>query len=143
VNYKTVEENLRVDEGEKHDVYLDTAMNPTVGIGHKIRPNEVLKLGDTITGEQIIDFFRHDLLHAEIGARNSLKRFEELPSEIQNVLVEMCFNLGTAGLRKFKKMLNAADNFDWAMMADELLDSKAARDLPKRYIKYANRIKGV
>lgn len=138
-----IERQLRYDEGVKLYVYLDSAMIPTVGIGHKVLPSDGLSVGERISEDKLMDFYNHDLLHAEIGARNSVKNFEALPSEIQDVLIELCFNLGTAGLRKFKNMLASVEKQDWNKMAYHLLDSKAARDLPMRYKRYATRIKEV
>lgn len=141
MNREIIDKNLRFDEGYRLIVYLDTEMNPTVGIGHKVRQAENLRVGDVITEAQLMDFYNHDLLHAEIGARHSLENFAELPDDVQNVLVEMCFNLGAKGLRWFKKMLEAAARKDWEKMAYEVLDSDAARKLPIRYNKYSKRIK--
>ena len=50
----------------------------------------------------------------------------------QNVLMDMCFNLGTAGLLKFKAMLAAVEARDFDRAADEMLNSAWARQVRGR-----------
>lgn len=140
MNLDICRKNLIVDEGRSNKVYLCDSI-PHVGIGHRILPTEPYKMGDTITDAQVEDIFNHDMLHAEIGARHCIQSYAELPDDIQNVLVEMCFNMGAPRLRGFKKMLAAAEAKDFDKMIVELLDSEAARKLPKRYARYVDRIK--
>jgi lysozyme len=59
--------------------------------------------------------------------------FSELNDVRQIVLVCLCFNLGPAGLLKFKNTLKFIQAGKWNLAAAELLDSTAARDLPNRY----------
>ena len=40
------------------------------------------------------------------------------------MLVDMCFNLGLSGLKKFTKMLTALEAGDFDTAADELLNSR-------------------
>lgn len=50
-----------------------------------------------------------------------------------SVVLDVAFNAGAAGLLHFPKMLAAIGSQDWATAKTELLDSAAARELPKRY----------
>jgi lysozyme len=50
-----------------------------------------------------------------------------------SVILDIAFNAGAAGLLHFPKMLAAIGAQDWATAKAELLDSDAARELPKRY----------
>ena len=55
-----------------------------------------------------------------------------LPEPIQGVLIEMAFQLGMTGLSKFKKMWTALEKHDYPTAADEMLDSKWAKQTPGR-----------
>lgn len=79
---------------------------------------------------------------------NRIKRFEEkllqfnffenLDIVRRCVLFNMCFNLGYFGLCKFKDMLEAVAAKDYRRAGDEILNSKAARQLPRRYARLAS-----
>lgn len=70
-----------------------------------------------------------DLSTAESGVRSLLRDYARFPSEAQEALVDMCFNLGVGaevgpngtptGLRQYKRLLAAASVLDWATAADE------------------------
>ena len=51
----------------------------------------------------------------------------------REIVVNICFNVGKAGIRKFRKMNTAIRNGDWAEAAAQMLDSKAARQTGERY----------
>ena len=50
--------------------------------------------------------------------------FDLLPESVQQVLVDMRFNLGSKGFRAFKKMINAVKNLDFNQAALEMKDSR-------------------
>lgn len=50
----------------------------------------------------------------------------------QDVLCDMAYNLGLAGMLKFRKMLSAVKRGAWDMAAYEMLDSKWAKQVGKR-----------
>ena len=50
-----------------------------------------------------------------------------------SVIIDLAFNMGMNGLLHFPKMLAAIGAQNWQSAHDELLDSDAARMLPKRY----------
>ena len=49
------------------------------------------------------------------------------------VILSLAYNLGLHGLRKFKKMIRACEDGAWGWAEVQLLDSLAARQLPRRY----------
>ena len=63
--------------------------------------------------------------------------FNSLSDERQDVLVDMSFNLGKNRFSKFKDMIGAVQDGNFDSAADEILDSKAARD-PKTKTRYEN-----
>ena len=50
--------------------------------------------------------------------------FDDLPNEIQAVLLDMLYNLGVEGLLRFKKMWKAIEHRDWERMALEMQNSR-------------------
>lgn len=51
----------------------------------------------------------------------------------KSVFLDLGFNNGVRGLLHYPDMLAAAGKENWINVANELLNSKAARDLPTRY----------
>ena len=74
------------------------------------------------------------------AADDALDRIDEeydvdhrLSAERDGVLVEMCYQLGERGVRRFKRMLAALADGDYNLAADEILDSDVARKQPERW----------
>ena len=146
MNDERIESNLTAEEGYSlHTYYIYRVLH--IGRGHKIVPSDNLKDGDTITTEREIDIFAHDRMHAQIAARAVVPRFAELPDDLQNIMVEMAYNMGQGnnihGLKSFHAMLTAIAMRDKFGMIAELLDSDAARRLPERYARYAKRMERI
>ena len=63
--------------------------------------------------------------------------FRGFPAVVQEVLVNVVFNLGSTNFLKFRKMISALEGADWSRAAAELLDSRAARQTGSRYLRLA------
>jgi GH24 family phage-related lysozyme (muramidase) len=50
---------------------------------------------------------------------NALPNWNTYPDCVQAALFDMAFNLGVAGLQKFKKLIAACDAADWEMAANQ------------------------
>ena len=59
----------------------------------------------------------------------------------QAALLDFRFNVGPAGFRRFKKMIQALDEGDYERAADELLDSRYANQVGNRAHKIAGLIR--
>jgi hypothetical protein len=60
-------------------------------------------------------------------------QFDVLPDHVQEVLMNMRFQLGPGGFRSFKKFIAAVKGWDFVLAQKEGLDSKWARhDSPER-----------
>jgi lysozyme len=66
-----------------------------------------------------------------------------MPEEIQDVVMEMCYQLGVTGVSKFKKTLTHLQNKRWEEASVEMLDSLWARQTPNRAKELSNRVKEV
>lgn len=118
------------DEGENLKMYQDTALKWTVGIGHNLSDKPISKLASRT-------IFMEDMADAIDDVRHVCSIYDELSRPRQLVMINLAFNLGRDRLGKFVRFLGAIHRGDWNDAADELLDSKAARDLPNRYTRLA------
>lgn len=135
---------LAIDEGIVHHIYEDSLGYKTVGVGHLLNhkedPEFYLPVGAAVSRERIREFFEADCAKAISGAKANIASFDELPSEAQSILVEMCFQMGHTGVSKFKKMLAALDACDFPLAAEEMLDSRWANQTPDRAQRAAGRM---
>jgi GH24 family phage-related lysozyme (muramidase) len=53
------------------------------------------------------------------GLRKIFNGFDGYPDSAKQALVDMAYNLGIAGLKKFKKLVAAAEKMDWQEAANE------------------------
>ena len=63
--------------------------------------------------------------------------WQELSALRQEILINLCFNLGLPRLRAFRKMNAAIQTGNWTEAARQMLDSKAARQTGERYPRLA------
>jgi lysozyme len=63
--------------------------------------------------------------------------------KMKDILIQMCFQLGGSGVRKFSKMLVALQYNDFKKAGEEMLDSKWHKDTPARCERLANEMKGL
>lgn len=69
--------------------------------------------------------------------------FSEAPAPVQDVLVEMAYQLGVTGVRKFKNTLAYLAGDNYAAAADEMLNSLWATQTPRRARELADRIRAL
>lgn len=118
---------LTKDEGRELTVYPDSLGIPTVGIGHKVRPADDLKLGDVITDERCDDLFAGDYTGALLQAHNYAWCASLDPTR-RRIIVCMCFAMGHK-IEKFVNMIKHIENAEYDLAADELLDSLWATEV--------------
>jgi len=126
MNLDNVLNQLVQDEGFNGMPYNDHLGKLTIGIG--------TLLPITVEEAKILLHYRLKSKINELYSREVW--IGSLPDKAQEVLVNMCYQLGVNGLLKFKKMIVAlkAGNFEEA--AKEGLDSRWAKQTPNR----ANRL---
>ena len=116
---------VKLSEGFRDRVYKCTEGVDTIGYGFAIK--------DLVMDEDIAEMILRRKLDALIDRVN--KRFpfvEEMPEAGQDVIYEMCYQLGVSGVSKFKKTLAYLENREYRMAASEMLDSKWHRQTPNR-----------
>ena len=126
MNIERVQKQLEIDEGVVCKIYTDHLGYPTFGIGHLITKNDPEfeePVGTPVSKERVDSVFAVDIKIAEDECKVLYKFWEELPEEVQEILVNMMFNLGRPRLSKFKKMTAALEMGDWNKAAIEGRDS--------------------
>tara|TARA_R110002124_G_scaffold277907_1_gene449562 strand:- start:548 stop:1030 length:483 start_codon:yes stop_codon:yes gene_type:complete len=144
VDVKQVYEEISADEGKVLHAYLCSEHHKTVGIGHKVLETDaenrlyIYGAGDDVADDQSIsegrcyELFQEDVQVAIGGCERIYGNWEELPQEAQHILVNMCFQLGQRGLSKFKNFKVAIEDYQWQRAAEEMLDSRWAKQTPER-----------
>jgi hypothetical protein len=97
-------------------------------------------MGTKIPHEQVDEWFAKDIETTIKDCKLLFSQFDNLPEEIQHVLANMCFQLGRPRLSKFKNMIAAVEDLDWARMADEMEDSRWFRQTPNRAQRLITRV---
>ena len=126
-------ESIKKHEGFRSKPYPDPIHGwdvPTFGIGFTY-----------ITEEESEYLLKRRVARIREQLTTSIPKFTSLSENIQNILIEMAFQLGIVGLLRFKKTLTAISNEDYEEAAKEMLDSKWARQVPRRATAMASRVR--
>ena len=68
--------------------------------------------------------FHQDLAIAIADFRVIFSDWETIPAEVQEIIINMLFNLGRNRLLKFKKFIEAVYAKEWDRAADEMQNSR-------------------
>jgi len=119
-------EHLKLREGFKENVYLDTLGKPTAGTGHLLTAEEkaLYKEGDKISPEITNQWLKQDSSKAYAAG---LSQSKELGIEDQGMieaLGSVNFQLGTGWRDKFKGTWSAMQSGDFNLAASEAMFKK-------------------
>ncbi len=117
---KDLLEKIKHHEGFVGHVYKCTEGFDTIGYGFAIKD---LEMPEHIAEELLI----LKLEKLQKNANSRFKWLEDMPQEVQEVVINMCYQLGINGVSKFRKAISAMQEGDWEEAADEMLDSLWAR----------------
>jgi lysozyme len=125
---ESVFEQLKIDEGVVNEIYKDHLGYPTFGVGHLVLesdPEHGQDVGTPVSEERTKECFEKDLDTA-ISECVALygDGFTDWPGEVQEVLVNMMFNMGRTRLAGFKNFRKALEAGDWKQAGVEGRDSK-------------------
>lgn len=85
-----------------------------------------------ITSEEALHLLDNDIDLVQSQLMRNVDFIGRLDDVRKVVLCDMAFNLGITGLLKFKRMLKAIELGNYQMAADEMLQSKWAKQVGKR-----------
>ena len=121
----TLIKKIKKHEGFRSTVYECTEGYETIGYGFAIKD---LKLDEDIA-ELILVRKLADLV-ARI--KQTFPWTKDAPEEIQDVVVDMCYQLGVNGFSKFKKTIYLLETEQYEEASTEMLDSLWAKQTPNR-----------
>ena len=146
MDLQRLREDLEIDEGVKHEIYLDHLGYPTFGIGHLVLdtdPEHGQPVGTAVSNDRVIEAFESDLVGVMSDCERLYPDFGDLPEEAQQVIANMMFNMGRPRLSKFKGMKRGVDARDWNVAADEMVDSRWYRQVTNRADRLVQRIRAL
>lgn len=142
-------QRLVMHEGIRLMPYYCTKGKQTIGVGRNLDDNPLTEeekrvCGDWekgITKQAAFYLLRHDIERTEKECKQKIAIYDVLDDERQYALLDMAFNLGVAGVLKFKKMLMAMACGYFEDAAKECLDSKYAKETGQRAKRIADTIR--
>ena len=144
---KAVFEQLKIDEGVVNEVYLDHLGLPTFGVGHLViegDPEYGEPVGTPVSESRVAEVFERDL---DIAISECVAlygdQFTTWPDEVQQIIVNMMFNMGRTRLGGFKNFRKALEAEDWKQAAIEGRDSKWYRQVTNRAERLMGRLEQV
>jgi lysozyme len=102
-----------------------------------------MEIGTKVSEERVKLCFEDDLDLAISECTILYDNWEELPGEVQEILVNMMFNLGRPRLTKFKKFNAAISRRDWQEASKEGRDSLWHRQVTNRAERLMKRLENV
>ena len=132
MNYDKLIESVKKHEGFRDVVYRDTLNKRTVGFGHLCVEDhwEDGKKYDKVYLEKIL---KEDLQYA-INQGEGMCKDLKVSDDAKFLIIEMIFQLGSAGVQKFRNMWSALaeDPPNYFEAHVQMLDSRWAKQTPER-----------
>ena len=126
-------EKIKKSEGYVGTVYQDHLGIDTIGIGTRMPLSEAE--AELILKHRLNEKISHILQEKPI--------IMTLSQERQEVIFEMCYQLGVNGVLKFRNMWTAIEAHDFATAAAEMLNSKWHSQTPQRAEAMAREMGGI
>ena len=128
-------ELIKQHEGLRLKPYSDTLGYKTIGYGRNLDSNGI--------SESEAEFLlMKDIMTATIDCYKVIpKVMGRVGNDRQAVLIDMMFNLGMPRFSKFRKMIRALEEEDYARAAAEMIDSKWSKQVGKRSFRLARIMK--
>lgn len=148
MNRKNILKQLQIDEGVKYEIYQDHLGYFTFGVGHLVTdkdPECGLPVGTPVKMSRVTDALLEDLDTAiwDCEMLFGTSRFRTFPDEVQEILVNMMFNLGRPRLTKFFKFRAALEERNWKLAAKEGRDSLWYHQVKNRAERLMSRLEKV
>jgi len=128
MNTSALLDTLRSDEGFRPYVYDDTEGFATIGYGFLVDARKGVGLP-----RPVAEFWLQYAVNERLAELQRLwPAFNDQPAEVKDAIGNMVYQLGPAGVMKFKRMLAALEAGDRATAADEAEDSAWFAQTPNR-----------
>ena len=128
--------SIRKHEGFRAKPYKCSEGFDTIGYGFAVK--------DLVLDEDIANIILQRKLEALIRSIEfKFSWYADLPNVVKDSVIECCYQLGLSGFGKFKKTIEHLKNEEWELAADEMLDSKWAKQTPNRAKALSDRVRCV
>ena len=117
-------EYVEMNEGYEPHIYLDSEGIETIGIGFNLQ--------EGFSRVECLLILNYRLGNLQDRLRESFPWYSMLNQVRKTVLLDMAYNLGIPRLCRFTKMLGAIAEENWNKAAEELLDSRYAKQVGPR-----------
>ena len=125
--------SVKKHEGYRNKVYLDTLNKRTIGVGH-LCVEDFWEDDKEYEESFLMTILEHDLQTAIKGAKDLMAEngCMDIDEQAEELIIEMVFQLGKTGVSKFKNMWKALSGLEYSAAADQMLDSRWAKQTPNR-----------
>ena len=130
-NLRELYKRIQYNEGYRNKSYNDLFGNKTIGYGHLIKQSEKFLLKDFQSKKYLTQLFDKDL---NIAIKNFTKHYnvDKISNHVQEVIIEMIFQLGIKNTLGFKKFNMHIKKKQLYMAALEMIDSRWYKQTPRR-----------
>ncbi len=125
-------DDIKRDEGFMPKSYICPAGKLTIGYGTNIEDGI-----SEAEAELLLSFRLNQMISQLLEKKPIVLR---LPQDKQEIIFNMMYNLGVAGILRFKMFWLALDNFDYIVAAVEMRDSLWYRQVTNRAEKLAKQM---
>jgi lysozyme len=139
--YEQLKERIKKHEGFVPKIYKDSLGKKTIGYGHLITEEDTYEEGKEYSKEDLEVCFEKDFNNAVQSAKTVIADIDLHPTA-EEVIIEMCFQLGGNGVSKFKNMWACLGDGDYVNAANEMLDSRWYLQTPQRAQSLSDMMKG-
>ena len=130
MNEQKLAAQLTVDEDRRPRIYLDTKGKVTGGVGRNLTDR-------AFSDDEIDLMLTNDIKGVARDLDRNLPWWRQMSEARQNVLANMCFNMGIVKLLGFAKTLTLMKAARYDAAAAEMLDSLWAKQVGARAIRLA------
>tara|TARA_R110000851_G_scaffold138105_2_gene274280 strand:+ start:473 stop:1021 length:549 start_codon:yes stop_codon:yes gene_type:complete len=127
-----------IDEGYRSCKYNDTELKSTIGFGHLVKDSD--RFGRCISPKEAVELLANDYA---IAKESVIRLYPWALGDAQRALINLHYQMGESRVKGFKKALQALENKDYYLAAAEFLDSKWAKQSPRRAQRIAGRIMAI
>ena len=125
MNHNAIAQQLIRHEGLKLSPYRCPAGYLTIGVGRNLETKGINK------AEALI-LLKNDIDECEADLKTIFPDWDEIPEQLQHVLIDMRFNLGPRGFRSFRLVIQGVRDRDQEAVITQMAASKWARQVPNR-----------
>jgi len=140
MNYDKLIESVKKHEGYRDTMYRDTLNKRTIGFGH-LCVEDHWEDGKKYDKEYLEKILKEDLQYA-INQGEGMCKDLKISDDAKFLIIEMIFQLGSAGVQKFRRMWSALEedppNYFEAHV--QMLDSRWAKQTPERATEMAEQM---